>query len=244
MTRRVAMVTGAARGIGRTIAKTLVSGGWRVGLLDVDGQGLAGAVAELGADAVALRADLTREAEVQGAFARLEELWGRLDALVNNGAIALAHSGPPDALSLESWRRVLAVNLDGAFLCAREAARRMSDGSAIVNITSTRALQSEPHCEAYAASKGGLSALTHALALSLGPRIRVNAVAPGWIVTSAAEAAELREVDHLQHPVGRVGQPEDIASLVEYLLSPQAGFISGQQFVVDGGMTRKMIYAS
>jgi NAD(P)-dependent dehydrogenase (short-subunit alcohol dehydrogenase family) len=238
------MVTGAARGIGRATAKCLLDGGWRVALLDVDGVLLTKTAADFGPEALALQADLAQECQVLAAFAELERRWGRLDALVNNGASAAPNSGPPTELSLDCWRQVLSVNLDGAFLCAREAARRMVTGGAIVNITSTRALQSEPHCEAYAASKGGLLALTHALALSLGPSIRVNAIAPGWIATGAQEVAGLRMDDHRQHPVGRVGLPQDVANLVKYLLSDEAGFITGQQFIVDGGMTRKMIYAS
>jgi len=108
---------------------------------------------------------------------------------------------------------------------------------AIVNIASTRALQSEPDTEAYAAAKGGLVGLTHALAISLGPEVRVNCVSPGWIARES-----VRRKDHAQHPVGRVGHGEDIAGIVAYLLSDAAGFVTGQNFVVDGGMTKKMIY--
>ena len=119
----------------------------------------------------------------------------------------------------------------------------------IINISSTRAIQSEPHTEAYAAAKGGLLALTHALAVSLGPEIRVNAICPGWIETgpwqktSRRRVPDHREVDRAQHPVGRVGEPADIAALVAFLAGPQCGFITGEPIVVDGGMTRKMIYA-
>jgi NAD(P)-dependent dehydrogenase (short-subunit alcohol dehydrogenase family) len=119
---------------------------------------------------------------------------------------------------------------------------------AIVNIASTRALQSEPNTEAYSASKGGLVALTHALAVSLGPDVRVNCVSPGWIDVSARRKRSrrkpeaLRPEDRAQHPVGRVGTPEDVAELVAFLLSDAAGFITGQDFIADGGMTRKMIY--
>jgi NAD(P)-dependent dehydrogenase (short-subunit alcohol dehydrogenase family) len=119
----------------------------------------------------------------------------------------------------------------------------------IVNISSTRALQSEPNCEAYAAAKGGILALTHALAISLGPEIRVNAICPGWIETGDMQKASTRravqhsDADREQHPVGRVGVPGDIAATVAFLASPEAGFITGQHIAVDGGMTRKMIYA-
>jgi NAD(P)-dependent dehydrogenase (short-subunit alcohol dehydrogenase family) len=108
---------------------------------------------------------------------------------------------------------------------------------AIVNIASTRALQSEPDTEAYAAAKGGVVALTHALAMSLGPRVRVNCVSPGWIAS-----AGLSRKEHAQHPAGRAGRPEDIGEITAFLISDAAGFITGQNFVVDGGMTRKMIY--
>ncbi len=118
----------------------------------------------------------------------------------------------------------------------------------IVNIASTRAMQSEPHTEAYSATKGGLVALTHALAMSLGPDVRVNCISPGWIAVSEwkkrsqRKAADLRQEDHAQHPAGRVGIPGDVAALVAFLISYEAGFITGQNFVVDGGMTKKMIY--
>ena len=114
---------------------------------------------------------------------------------------------------------------------------------AIVTISSTRALMSEPNTESYSASKGGLLALTHALAVSLAPDVRVNCVSPGWIVVRRDEEKKLRRKDHLQHPGGRVGRPQDVAEIVAFLLDRErAGFITGANFIADGGMTRKMIY--
>jgi NAD(P)-dependent dehydrogenase (short-subunit alcohol dehydrogenase family) len=139
------------------------------------------------------------------------------------------------------WDRVLAVNLRGPFLCARDTAPllRRAGSAVIINIASTRALMSEPDNEAYAASKGGLLALTHALANSLGPAIRVNAIAPGWIHT---RGEPLRPEDHAQHPVGRVGRPEDVAQACLFLATAESAFMTGQCLVLDGGMTIKMIY--
>jgi NAD(P)-dependent dehydrogenase (short-subunit alcohol dehydrogenase family) len=175
---------------------------------------------------------------------------GRLDILVNNAGYFGAFGTAVEKLTLARWRRTLDVNLGAAFLFAKHAARHLrKQRGAIVNITSTRAVMSEPNTEAYAASKGGLSALTHALAISLGPEVRVNAIAPGWIATDAwkprdrRKAPKLSAEDHAQHPVGRVGRPEDVADCAVYLVSEAAGFVTGQVITLDGGMTRKMIYA-
>lgn len=252
MDARIALVTGGGQGIGRGIAERLLRAGWRVAIAELDeeaGQETARALAALG-EIVPLQTDVADEDSVRATFAALARQFGRLDGLVNNAGIAQAVGGPVESLALADWNWVLGVNLTGGFLCAKHAAPLLrARGGAIVNIASTRALQSEPHTEAYAASKGGLVALTHALAVSLGPAVRVNCVSPGWIDASGLQKisrrtpARLRPLDHAQHPVGRVGRVEDVAALVEFLLSEQAGFITGQNFVVDGGMTRKMIYA-
>lgn len=249
---RLALVTGGGRGIGRGIAERLLRAGWRVAIAELDasaGQETAHALATLG-EIVHLQTDVADEAAVSATLAVIAEQFGRLDALINNAGIAQPITGPVEALTLASWNRMLGVNLTGCFLCAKHAIPLLrQQGGAIVNIASTRALQSEANTEAYAAAKGGIVALTHALAMSLGPLIRVNCLSPGWIAihdrqqASQPQQPSLRLLDHAQHPVGRVGQVEDIAALVEFLVSAEAGFITGQHFVVDGGMTRKMIYA-
>ncbi|WP_022964221.1 SDR family oxidoreductase [Halopseudomonas pelagia] len=244
----VALVTGAARGIGKGIAASLLRAGWSVVLTDVDepaGQAAAEELARLGTvEFIAM--DVADEASVMACIERIEEDFGQLDGLVNNAGIADPDSGPIEQLSLDAWNRRLGTNLTGAFLVAKHSIPMLREtGGAIVNIASTRAVQSEAHTEAYAASKGGLVALTHALAVSLGPTIRVNAVSPGWIDTrenAQQQSDPLRAVDHQQHAVGRVGQPRDIGALVVFLLGASAGFVTGQNFVADGGMTRQMIY--
>jgi len=244
---RVALVTGAARGIGLGIAAWLICEGWQVVLSDLDRQRGAKVAKALGDNAWFVAMDVADEKQVTTAVAEVLGQFGRLDGLVCNAAIANPHNDTLESLSLAQWNRVLAVNLSGPMLLAKHCAPYLrAHGGAIVNLTSTRARQSEPDTEAYAASKGGLVALTHALAMSLGPEIRVNAVSPGWIDArdpSHKRAEPLDSADHAQHPTGRVGTVEDVAALVAWLLSSQAAFVTGQEYVVDGGMTRKMIYA-
>lgn len=250
--QKVVLVTGGAQGIGKGIAARLLAAGWAVVIADLDREAGEETQAEYQGCGRLLfvETEVAEEASVAACLARVAAEFGRLDGLVNNAGIANPYNTPVEALALADWRRLLAVNLTGPFLMAKHAVPwlRQSRG-AIINIASTRALQSEPHTEAYSASKGGLVALTHALANSLGPEIRVNCISPGWIEVSGwrkrsrRKVAQLTAADHAQHPAGRVGVVEDVAALAQYLLSAEAGFITGQNFVVDGGMTRKMIYA-
>lgn len=245
-----AIVTGGAQGIGKAIARALLGAGYRVTIIDLDEEAGAETVAEYAAEGeiVFAAADIGDARQAKGAIERAANTFGRLDLLVNNAGIFI--SRPLADLEPEAWRRVIDTNLSGAFHCVKYAAPSLrASRGAVVNIASTRALMSEPHTEAYAASKGGLVALTHALSMSLAPEVRVNCVSPGWIDVSAWKKRSLRsepalrEIDHRQHPAGRVGQPEDVARLVLFLADKNNGFITGQNFVVDGGMTRKMIYA-
>lgn len=248
----VVYITGGAQGIGRGTAVRLLQQGCAVTIADSDaeaGEECMEALSGLG-PLLFVRTDVQREQDTAAALERTLERFGRLDGVINNAALADPYQAPIDQLDLETWQRVIDINLTGAFLTAKHAVPYLRDArGSIVNIASTRALQSEANTEPYSATKGGLLALTHAMAISLGPEIRVNAISPGWIdvsewqKASRREPAELREIDHRQHPAGRVGRVEDVAAMAAYLLSDQAAFITGQNFVVDGGMTRKMIYA-
>jgi NAD(P)-dependent dehydrogenase (short-subunit alcohol dehydrogenase family) len=249
---RAVLVTGGAQGIGRGIAQGVLGAGGSVLIGDLDAEAGAACLEEwdVGTAARFLRLDVSREASVRRFVAHALDAFGRIDGLVNNAAIAEPHVGPLAELELADWNRFLASNLTSAFLCCKYAlpALRESRG-AIINIASTRALQSEPDTEPYATTKGGLVAFTHALAISAGPDVRVNAISPGWVPTEAwqkpadRQSPKLSRKDHAQHPAGRAGMPEDIAHLAVYLLSAQSAWVTGQNFVIDGGMTRKMQYA-
>jgi NAD(P)-dependent dehydrogenase (short-subunit alcohol dehydrogenase family) len=225
------LITGGANGIGAGIAARLVKDGARVIIADRAEASIPGTRSVI--------CDISNEAEVEKLISGIADTEGALTGLVCNAGFMIRK--PIAELSLAEWNSVLATNLTSGFLLARAAAvlLRAAKGS-IITIASTRAHMSEPDTESYSASKGGLLALTHALAVSLGPDIRVNCISPGWI-NSRGDA--LSAQDHAQHPAGRVGTVEDIAALAAFLLGSESGFITGSEFIVDGGMTRKMIYA-
>lgn len=248
---RVVLVTGGAQGIGRGIAQAVLGAGGAVVIGDADEEAGRACIAEWNVDAAALfvRTDVSKEASIRRFVDAALRAYGRIDGVVNNAAIADPEAGAIERLSLADWNRYLATGLTSAFLCTRHAlpALRKSRG-AVVNIASTRAHQSESGTEAYAAVKGGLVALTHALAVSLGQDVRVNCISPGWVPTDAwrkpasRRRPALSRKDHAQHPAGRAGTPEDIGALAVHLLSSAAGFTTGAEFVVDGGMSRRMRY--
>jgi NAD(P)-dependent dehydrogenase (short-subunit alcohol dehydrogenase family) len=237
--KRVALITGGAKGIGRAVARHLTNSGWRLGIIDLPGSGLRRA--DLRDRNVArIEGDVRDEPFIADAVEAVLRRFGRLDGVVSNAGIMIRK--PLRRLTLAEWHRVIDTNLTAAFLLARAAEKALRQArGAMVTIASTRALMSEAETESYSASKGGLLALTHALAISLAPDVRVNCVSPGWIETK--DYAGLRRKDHAQHPAGRVGRPRDVAEMVAWLLDGErSGFVTGANFVIDGGMTRKMIY--
>ncbi|ALV63710.1 putative oxidoreductase [Thermococcus sp. 2319x1] len=251
---KVAIVTGGGQGIGAAIAQLFAENGAKVVIAEIDeeaGKEREAMLRERGLEVTFIKTDVADEESVKNMIKKTVELYGGVDILVNNAAIMSVKS--IFERTLEEWERVIRVNLTGPYICSRYAAEEMikRGGGVIINIASTRALMSEPDTEPYSASKGGLLALTHSLAISLAKyRIRVVAVSPGWIETSRWKKSKLRSepnlrpIDHEQHPAGRVGEPMDIAHICAFLAdNEKAGFITGVNFVVDGGMTVKMIYA-
>jgi len=220
---KVAVVTGGARGIGKCIREHFEAAGARVCVIDLlDNEYFVGDLAHKEA--------LDRFAE------KVISDYGRVDYLINNAAPCMR--GITDS-SYEDFEYALKVGVTAPFYLAKRFAPYFAKGASIVNISSSRDRMSQPETESYTAAKGGISALTHALAVSLAGRVRVNSISPGWIETGNTiyEGA-----DAVQQPVGRVGNPHDIANMVLYLCSDMAGFITGENICIDGGMTRQMIY--
>ena len=220
---KVAVVTGGCHGIGLAVVRAFAREGARTAVIDTN-------------PAADFVGDVGRREDLEGFASMIRERYGRVDCLVNNAP-------PPmrgiEACSYEDFERALRVGVTAPFYLTKLLMPLFGEGAAVVNISSSRDRQSMPGTESYTAAKGGISALTHAMAASLGGRARVNSVSPGWIDT---EYRVYEGPDALQQPVGRVGNPDDIAEAVLFLCSPRAGFITGENLTVDGGMTRLMIY--
>ena len=220
---KVVVVTGGAKGIGKAIADQFRSDGAHVCVIDLlEQDGYVG--------------DLAEQAVLEEFAQSVIQTYGTVDVLVNN---ALPLMKGIDTCSYEEFNYALRVGVTAPFYLSKLFLPYFSPGASIINISSSRDRMSQPQTESYTAAKGGISALTHALAVSLAGKVRVNSISPGWIDT---EGAVYDGPDAAQHPAGRVGTPQDIAHLVCYLCSDQAGFITGENICVDGGMTRQMIY--
>jgi glucose 1-dehydrogenase len=242
---KVALVTGAARGIGRACAERFASEGARVVLADVGeeaGRAAAAAMAKAGQEALFVRCDVSRKADVEAAVAAAVQAFGRLDVLVANAGIV--HAAEFLDLAEADFDRVLAVNLKGVFLAGQAAARQMvkqGGGGAIVNMSSVNAVLAIPNQVPYVVSKGGINQLTRVMALALAPhRIRVNAVGPGTILTELAKTAVLgnREAEKKimsRTPLGRLGEPDEVARVAAFLASDDASYVTGQTIYPDGG---------
>jgi NAD(P)-dependent dehydrogenase (short-subunit alcohol dehydrogenase family) len=248
---KVAVVTGGASGIGRAAAGALAAEGARVAVADVDeagGQRVAAAIREAGGDAFFRRTDVRSLAEVEAVLAEAADRHGRLDVLVNNAAVAVA--GSAGEMAEADWARVLDVNLSGVWRGMRAAIPRMlaQGGGSIVNLSSVQGHVGFVGWAAYAAAKGGVDALTRQAAVEYAPLgIRVNAVVPGTIMTEMNETIMRESADGdavmagwvAMHPMGRVGQPVEVAAAIVFLASDDASFITGESLRVDGGMVVK-----
>lgn len=238
---KTVIVTGGAQGIGRGVVEAYAKAGANVVIADMlqeVGHMLQEQLTAGGAHVLFVATDVRQELSVQSLMAQTLEHFGGIDILINNAGVSRFKS--VFDVTLEEFDDIIASNLRSVFLCSREAAKHMQ-GGAIVNMASTRAFMSEAGSEGYATSKGGIVALTHALASSLSERsITVNSISPGWIETGEYEA--LSEADHSQHFSNRVGKVEDIARTCLFLTHPDNNFVNGENLVVDGGMTKKMIY--
>ena len=220
---KVIVVTGGAKGIGKTITDEFRKDGADVCIIDLLSNDYF--VGDVG------------EQKVLEAFAdKVIADYGRVDVLVNN---ALPEMRGLDECSYEQFNYALRVGVTAPFYLAKLFAPYFTPGASIINISSSRDRMSQPQTESYTAAKGGISALTHALAVSLSGKVRVNSISPGWIDTAFTE---YQGPDAFQHPAGRVGNPLDIANMVLFLASDKAGFITGENICIDGGMTRQMIY--
>lgn len=242
--KKIVLITGAAQGIGKQIAVDFAKAGWTPSLIDFNEQELEKTLAEvrqIETKSISISCDVKKPEEIIKAVSETNDKLGDINCVINNAGISKWKS--PYELSVDEWDEIIQTNLRSVFLFSREAARYMAkaDGGAIINMASTRAFMSEPHSEAYAATKGGIVALTHALAASFSEdHITVNSISPGWIHTG--DYSELRQIDHEQHLSKRVGKPSDISRACLFFADPKNNFITGENITIDGGMTRKMIY--
>ena len=239
---KTVVITGGASGIGKACAARFIESEWNVYICDIDYRNGLQTAEELSCKGKIrfLKVDVSDEKDIIKMFTEINIDSDSIDCIVNSAARTDFERTEFERLTLSEWNSFIQVNLTGTFLVSRHAVPYLKKTKGcIINMSSTRAYMSEKNTEGYSASKGGIVALTHAMAVSLGPDIRVNSISPGWINTNNEK---ISEKDNDFHICGRVGKPEDIASIVFYLAGEDSGFITGQDFIVDGGVTKKMIY--
>jgi NAD(P)-dependent dehydrogenase (short-subunit alcohol dehydrogenase family) len=232
------LITGGAGGIGTATAKRFLEEGCQVIVLDYDQEAIDRVKKELPSLSGTINADVSNADAVEQAFRELDEMTNGLDVLINNAGISIRHKFLD--ITPEEWCKVLDVNLKGVFFVAQESARRMmrGNGGVILNMGSTNGITGYPYYADYNASKAGVIELTRSMALELAPKIRVNAICPGFILTPMQEAEYTAEMLHdfeSKVPLKRVGYPEEVAALFAFLASDEAAFITGHCFVIDGG---------
>lgn len=231
------LVTGGAAGIGKHIAIAYLEKGYEVFVLDINES------KSLPAAIHTFKVDLCNQKQIHECFEQINDEYGKIDILINNGAVSQFHKSICE-IEIEEFDKVINTNLRGTFLCCKEFIKMNKDAKygRIINIASTRFHQNEANWEAYGASKGGIISLTNSLCVSLiNTNITVNAISPGWIQVEDYDA--LTKIDHLQHPSRRVGKPQDIVNVCLFLSEKENDFINGANIIVDGGMTKRMIYA-
>lgn len=237
------IITGGANGIGRCTAETFAAAGDRVFIIDKD-EAAARRLAERFAENIEVYAgDVAEKAALDRFVAFVKERCEQVHVLVNNACFG---AGGLMDCSYERFSYALAMGVTAPFYLTQQLMDVFAPGASVINIASTRAFMSQENTESYTAAKGGISALTHAMCVTLSGKVRVNAISPGWIETAhyheGGEIPEYTEGDKKQHPAGRVGVPEDIAKAILFLVSDEASFIDGQNLCIDGGMTKLMIY--
>jgi len=242
---RICVITGAANGIGNCIAEMFLENGALVAFIDIDYESAGKLTSRFPCNTMFFHGDIAEERVLCQFADEVIRRFKKVDYLINNAC--LSRKGILSDCTYEDFNYVLRVGVTAPYMLSKLFLPVFSNKSSIVNISSTRAFQSQADTESYTAAKGGIMALTHALSVSLSGRVRVNSISPGWIDTNVNYVQDNMFFDHTeqdrkQHPVGRVGIPQDIANMVMYLCSEKAGFITGENLTIDGGMSRQMIY--
>jgi len=242
---KTCIITGGANGIGRCMSETFIAAGYFVAVVDTDA--LSGKrLEEKYNDDIFMfyEGDITKKEVIEGFVQELVSKRPGVDVLINNACVG---KGGLNTCSYEDFNYVLSLGVTAPFYLSKLLMPYFNKGGSIINIASTRAFMSQANTESYTAAKGAIIALTHGMSISLSGKVRVNSISPGWIDTGDYQHEDMYKPNHeegdiKQHPAGRIGNPKDIAKMALFLSSDDAGFITGENIIIDGGMTRQMIY--